>query len=128
MAKRIRDYKAEEARRNELARERGFTTRAAERGARERADWEKVGYGSHREYVQARAQAREWSEKHSQKPVSKFRPSFTPQQTRNYVDAFRVRPQEKHRSYIQKLAEYLHEIDPEEYPDYDPDSEFWQNY
>lgn len=128
MPKRIRDYAAEERRRNELARERGFTTRAAERGARERADWKKAGYASHAEYVQARAQARSWSEIHSSKSVSKFRPTFTPQQTRNYVQAFRVDKNENHSSYIQRLAEYLHELEPEEYPEYDIESEFWQNY
>lgn len=38
MARRARDYRAEEARRNALARERGFTTRAAQRGAIRRGE------------------------------------------------------------------------------------------
>lgn len=128
MPKRIRDNKAELARRNELARERGFTSRAAERRARERADYEKAGYTSHQDYAKARKQARAWSEKHSQKPSSKFSPSFTPQQTRDYVQAFRVEPTKKHASYIQDLARYLHSLDPESYPDYDQDTEYWDNY
>ena len=38
MARKPRDYKAEERRRNELARQRGFKTRAAQRGAIERGE------------------------------------------------------------------------------------------
>lgn len=128
MPKRIRDYKAEERRRNELAKERGFTGRAAERGAKQRSDWQKAGYTSHAQYADARRQARSWSEIHSTKPISKFRPSFTPQQTRDYIDAFRVTKNETHNSYIEKLANYLHAADPGEYPEYDKESEFWQNY
>lgn len=128
MPKRIRDYRAEEARRNELARQRGFTTRAAERGARERKDWEKAGYATHKDYVSARAKARSWSELHSQKPVTAFNPRSTPQQTRDYLSAFRVEKDKKHTAYIRDLAKYLHDVDPEAYPDYDSDPEFWNNY
>jgi len=128
MAKRIRDYRAEEARRNELARQRGFTTRAAERGAKKRQDWERAGFASHAEYVAARAKAREWSEKHSQKRASEFKPTFSAQQVADYPFTLLEQKQTKHDLYMQKLAAYLHSVSPEAYPSYAEDRQFWENY
>lgn len=57
MARKARDYKAEERRRNELARERGFTSRAQERNQRLR----------NREQ-----EAREWGIIHAYSPALKY--------------------------------------------------------
>lgn len=124
---RVRNYRAEEARRNELARQRGFTTRAAERGAKTRADYKAAGYKSHASYAAERSAAKRWSDAHSKQGVSAFNPRMNPQQTHQYVNTFVHKPT-SNKDFIRQLADYLHDIDPERYPDYDSDTEFWNNY
>jgi hypothetical protein len=82
-----RDYKSEERRRNELARQRGFTTRAQQRTATRKGldygrpigpkqlPYRAAGFASDKAYRQARADAKAWSKKHSSKKVSEYRPS-----------------------------------------------------
>jgi hypothetical protein len=128
MPRRNRDYRAEEARRNELAKQRGFTTRAAERGAKTRADWQKAGYSSHAEYVAARRRAQQWSAKHSAKTVSEFKPTFSAQQVAAYPFVELEDKNTRHQAYMKKLAVYLHSIAPEVYPSYDQDRAYWDTY
>lgn len=68
MAKRVRNYKAEEQRRNERAKAAGFTTRAQERTARRKSA--------------------EWSRKHAEKPVAFYKPAWKSEKVRAYYDAF----------------------------------------
>jgi len=128
MPKRNRDYRAEEARRNALAKQRGFTTRAAERGAKKREDYKRAGFASHSDYIAKRRKAREWSEKYSQKSVSAFNPSFDAEMVAAFPFTELADKQSRHDAYIEKLARYLHTIAPGEYPDYDAEREFWSNY
>lgn len=103
---RQRDYRAEERRRNERAKALGFSSRAELRRARERGtipkaaeikadpkaakrfrdltNAKRAGFGSYKEYREARANAKNWSDKHSQQRASKYRPSMTPEQFRDY--------------------------------------------
>lgn len=127
MTARKRDYKAEEARRNQLARERGFTTRAAERGAKRRRDYERVGYKSHAAYVQARRDAQERSERKSTNAITGFRRRLTAEQFKRREDVF-TRKYNTHTDYIIELATLLHELDPERYAPYEGNEAFWNAY
>lgn len=125
MARRKRDYKAEERRRNELARQRGFTTRAAERGAKKRQDYKRAGFASHGEYVRERQRAKQWAREHSGQSVSAYPAFATPEQVADYLNAF-VDTRD-HVEHIHYLSRYLHDNFPEDYPPPD-DDEYWKNY
>lgn len=83
---RIRNYQAEEQRRNEIARERGYTSRAQQRGKVEKGLvsgrplgpaaplFARAGFTSPAALAKARKEAATWSAKHSQKRVSEYRP------------------------------------------------------
>lgn len=127
MAKRQRDYRAEERRRNELARQRGYTTRAAERGAKTRADYSTAGFTSHTDYTNARRNAQSWSDLHSHGKASEYNPKFKPQQLSNYLKAFDVEHDTPKRVRHDALKKYLVSEFPEDYPD-ESHAEFWANY
>ena len=96
-----RDYRQEEQRRNELARERGFTSRAQLRNrvARGVAEgrpaklppYERAGFASAGEYKQARKTARAWSAVSSHKESSRYDSGKLrdPASFRAYFDAYR---------------------------------------
>lgn len=130
MAKRLRDYKAEERRRNERAKAAGFTSRAQMRGklrrgeavvGRDRAgrivpavaqgptrpEWAKAGYSSERMYKAERDASRLWSKRHSHKPTSKFLPRFTPEQSSAYYDAY-VNPDTRAAKIVNELESLRH--------------------
>lgn|SRR5690348_190633 len=126
MARR-RDYKAEELRRNQLAREHGFSSRAAERGAKKRQDFKKAGFRSHEAYVKARQAARRQSEARSKSPRSAFKPTMTASQFKSHRQAF-VKKHTSHETFLRDLAEDLHGQEPEEYPEYEGNEQFWHDY
>jgi hypothetical protein len=68
VAVRRRDYKAEERRRNERAREAGFSSRAAERTARRKSAT--------------------WSRLHANKPIAFYHPKWSSEKVKAYYDAF----------------------------------------
>lgn len=68
VARRQRDYKAEERRRNERAREAGFSSRAQERNIRRKSAT--------------------WSRLHANKPVAFYHPKWSAEKVRAYYDAF----------------------------------------
>jgi hypothetical protein len=65
---RQRDYRAEEARRNERARAAGFTSRAQERSIRDRSQT--------------------WSNRHAERAISTYESGASAAWTRAYYDAF----------------------------------------
>ena len=95
-----RDYRQEEQRRNELARERGFTSRAQLRNrvARGTAEgrpakappYERAGFASPGEYRRARKEAAKWSSQHSRVEVSRYDSAKlrNPARFRAYYDAY----------------------------------------
>lgn len=108
MARR-RDYAAEERRRNERARELGFTSRAQMRRALRRREFvparqgvkivgkaegptfppfAQAGYASESEYRNARRKAAKWSKAHSRVEMSRYDPAFTGKRFESYYDAF----------------------------------------
>jgi hypothetical protein len=89
-------------------------------------DYQAAGYASFKEYEEARKRAYDWSSNKSVQQVSAFKPAFTAQQTKSYSKAFAAKSKSK-TEFIEDLAAYLHESNPEAYPDAD-DWEFWQNY
>lgn len=125
---RKRDYKAEERRRNELARQRGFTSRAAERGAKKRQDFRKAGFRSHEGYTRARQKAMTRSAARSKTPATSFFPRMTAKQFRSHYNVF----QKKHTSrkeFLRALADELHDREPDRFPyAYDEDREWWDHY
>lgn len=68
MARRQRDYAAEERRRNERAKEAGFSSRAQER--------------------RVRKESATWSRKHAEKDVAFYQPKWSSQKVKAYHDAF----------------------------------------
>lgn len=52
------------------------------------APWKRAGFANQYAYTKARAQAREWSDKHSRVESSKYRSSMSPETFRAYFDAF----------------------------------------
>lgn len=128
MAKRQRDYRAEEQRRNELARQRGYSTRASERGARQRGDYVTGGYASHAEYLKARESAQSWSDLHSKDIKSRFNSRWKADRVREYENAYDVTAADRRKTArLNKLAAYLHKHYPEDYPDV-TNKKFWNNY
>jgi len=133
-AKRVRDYKAEERRRNELAAERGHRTRAAARHAvktgklpsekpvkpfgPQDAPYRKAGFSSPYTYAKARKDAAGWSRDHSAIVPSSYRPSGrhrSPQAFRGYYDAF-VNPETRVSGYnssqrMRALKSYLRDYE-----------------
>lgn len=122
MAKRTRNYAAEYAREKQLAQEAGFSSARARKNA---TGWQPF-YSSKRDYEKARRQAIAWSNKKSKSPVSKFKTSFSAEQTYIYNVAF-VDKKKSHTEFLEALAAYLHQEDPENYPS-ESDTEFWANY
>jgi len=53
--------------------------------------YERAGFANEYAYRRARAQAREWSEGHSRSERSAYRSSMSPEQFRQYHDAFSSR-------------------------------------
>jgi len=133
-AKRVRDYKAEERRRNELAVERGHRTRATARYAvktgklpsekpvkpfgPQDAPYRKAGFKSPTAYSNARKDAAAWSRKHSNITPSSYRPSSrhrSPYAFRSYYDAF-VNPATRVSGYnssqrMRALKSYLRDYE-----------------
>ena len=77
MARKPRDYKAEERRRNELARARGYSTRAAQRGAIKRGEREPIAPHLTRrgkaEALQRKMDAAyDWSALYAKSPIAQF--------------------------------------------------------
>ena len=68
VARKPRNYKAEEERRNERAKGAGFSSRAQERGIR--------------------AKSATWSRKHAEKSVAFYHPKWAAAKVRAYYDAF----------------------------------------
>ena len=95
-----RDYRQEEQRRNELARERGFTSRAqlrnrvaggtAEGRPAKAPPFERAGFASPGEYRRARKTAAKWSAQHSRVEVSRYDSAKLrdPSRFRAYYDAY----------------------------------------
>lgn len=105
MARRRRNYQAEEARRNAEARRMGFTSRAQMRTALKQGWTPERGKGGRivsppkgerfRPVAQGikgirriREENARWSRVHSHKPTSKYRPSMTDEQARAYHAAY----------------------------------------
>jgi hypothetical protein len=102
VARRPRDYRREEQRRNELAKARGLRNRyelrkkkdlgeipKASRVKRTPADIARdAGFPSYSRYRKARRDAAEWSRRHSLKDVSKYTPTMDATTFRAYYDAF----------------------------------------
>lgn len=86
-----RDYAREERRRNELARERGFRSRAEQRhkSETERAA-EEAGFDSPEEYVYARREASRWSQKHSHIAATKYHPNGREKNPETFGEYYRV--------------------------------------
>lgn len=130
MAKRVRDYKAEERRRNELARQRGYTSRAQERGAKVRAK-KAARSGNVARPIQhpllrdERLLAQSWSEIHSHKEQSAYSTDFTDKQLREYLEAYVYDSRGKKRK--DKIRDYLTSHYPEDYPSAS-DRDFWLHY
>ena len=110
-AKRTRDYRAEEARRNQLAKSRGFTSRAQQRRALRTGAWVPVRKSDKprapivytasptppptltrkpgsSNLARLRRESQEWSSKHSRVDASKYDPRFPPERVRKYHAAF----------------------------------------
>ena len=118
-----RDYRQEEQRRNELARERGFTSRAqlrnrvtkgvAEGRPAKVPAYERAGFASASEYRKARKGAKEWSRTHSHKERSRYTATELrdPARFRAYYDAYSD-PDRKLRSAARKarLRHYLVDV------------------
>ena len=68
MARRQRDYRAEERARNERAQAAGFSSRAQER--------------------RIRNEAAEWSARHAEKPVAFYQPRWDTEKVKSYHEAF----------------------------------------
>jgi hypothetical protein len=87
VARKARDYAAEERRRNERARERGFTSRAQAR----RVDvYTRAGFRSEDDYKAAIREARRWSKTHTQKDTSRYPAGGSVEQHAAYYKAFVV--------------------------------------
>ena len=98
-----RDYRKEEQRRNVLARERGFTSRAQLRNrvakgsapgrVAKPAPYIRAGFATDKQYKMARKQSAAWSRKHSHKEVSQYDAMKLrdPARFRTYYDAFVAR-------------------------------------
>lgn len=101
-SRRQRDYRAEEARRNERARALGFTSRAHMRRAL-RQGWSPVrATGSARSMIVGanepappplsveplRRESQEWSDRHSRVPTSRYHPEWDSGTVRTYHRAF----------------------------------------
>jgi hypothetical protein len=130
VAKRRRDYRAEEARRNARARELGFSSRAQMRralreglpvargkGGRIEAraqgpalpEWAKGGYSSKESFSRERREAARWSAEHSRRQTSEYTPKLTAYQTHKYHQAY-VNPATKAsraENDLFSLQEYL---------------------
>ena len=94
-----RDYRKEEQRRNELARERGFTSRAQLRNRVSKGSavgriakapaYERAGFTSQSEYRTARKVSKAWSVQHSHKESSAYSSALRdPARFRAYYDAY----------------------------------------
>lgn len=140
MPKRIRDYRAEERRRNELARQRGYTSRAAERTVRRKAKVAGIPLGRQpikrtaaltqlqEALSDVRFSAQSWSDLHSHKDVSRYDPSFSDQRTRDYAAAYDVDKKDKtKRQRKNALARYLTTYYTGDYPNV-AESQYWTNY
>jgi hypothetical protein len=87
VARRARDYAAEERRRNERARERGFTSRAQAR----RVDvYTRAGFRDEDDYKAARRKARRWGKTHSEKETSRYPAGGSVEQFAKYYHAYVV--------------------------------------
>ena len=129
-----RDYRQEEQRRNELARERGFTSRAqlrnrvasgtAEGRPAKAPPFERAGFASPGEYRRARRESAKWSAKHSGLEVSRYDGTKLrdPARFRAYYDAF---PSEQGGATQKRgwLKHYLVDVE-----DYVSDEEFEREY
>lgn len=108
MAGRKRDYKAEYARRKQLAAEQGFK--------------------SERELKAERKRAAEWSKEHSHRAVSRYSSRMTAAEVAAYNRAFTdnhgARRNAKGR---QSLINWLHKFDANVYP-VESDVDFWDRY
>lgn len=115
-------------RRNELARQRGFTSRAAERRARERKDYLVAGYESHAAYAAARRERKERADRFSTVAATAFNPSQTAAQFNRHPPPWGNQNLSGHREFLQALAEYLHEQEPDEYPEWYGNEGWWDLY
>lgn len=147
MPSRRRDYKAEEARRNARAKAAGFTSRAQMRKAlreketvvaRDRRGtivgraqgpvkpvWAEAGYSTAGMYKAERQAARQWSDRHSHQPTSRWLSSFQPVQAKSYYDAY-VNPDTRAAKTVNELyslREYLVDV-----MGYYTDDEFDERY
>lgn len=50
--------------------------------------WERAGFATPNAYTKANRKSKEWSRKHSLKPNSQWRDSYTPEQKGSYYQAF----------------------------------------
>ena len=118
-----RDYRQEEQRRNELARERGFTSRAQLRNRVSKGfaagrvtkapAYERAGFTSQLEYRKARKVAKAWSDHHSRQERSEYKPSELrdPTRFRAYYDAYPSNQGVRNRALRkQKLRHYLVDV------------------
>jgi len=105
-----RDYRREEARRNELARERGYKSRAEQRhkSETERAA-ERAGFDTASEFTAAKREASSWSRKHSHVSATKYRPSESPETFGRYYRAFVEPPFGEHWSSRDDFRDYMME-------------------
>lgn len=124
-----RDYQQEERRRNELARERGFTSRAqlrnrvtkgvAEGRPAKPPPYERAGFASASQYKGARKSARAWSADHSHKVESAYDGAALrdPASFRAYFDAYvekgntRAERRAKLKHYLVDVGEYMSDED-----------------
>lgn len=102
VARRPRDYHAEEQRRNELAKARGLRNRYELRKKKDRGEIPKVsrvkrtpadiaraaGFPTYSRYRKARRDAAQWSDRHSLKDVSRYSSTMDAKTFRAYYDAF----------------------------------------
>ena len=118
-----RDYRQEEQRRNELARERGFTSRAQLRNRVSKGvatgriakapAYERAGFTSVPEYRKARKVSKAWSDLHSQQERSEYKSAELrdPAKFRAYYEAFPSAQGNRNRALRKRnLRHYLVDV------------------
>lgn len=128
-AKRVRDYQAEERRRNEIARAQGFTSRAQKRTVLRKAKEKKIDLPPGiLDVTHLRQSASSWSMIHSKVDASRYDPSFSILRTIQYSKAYDVDTADKTKARRKRdLRNYLTDYYQDEYPDA-TDKEFWNKY
>lgn len=130
MARKARDYRAEERRRNERARAAGFTSRGQQRRAiasgkaaplnPKRTEWFKAGFKSLRAYKRAVDDSEDWSAAHARHSIAEYNPDeYEPDipaavYTKAYSDAFVYGPERyanvRHSGGSDALFHFLVEV------------------